>query len=198
MKTSSVDITKKQRRIDPDPVSIGVGIVSVLANVTTVLVYLDGLRRQRLVERRRHIRVRIRNAIRRLRNDLTHLRASADNIFSLTPRDSKESPFRFGQAPAFLSRVEFDVYQDEYADVLNRIISIQERVRRIMTDIFDWPDGVVDLPVGALREANAAANRIFEDRITVAEAYAMIQKLIDTMTQQLEDIDDYLSQFGVE
>lgn len=156
------------------------------------------LRRQRLVERRRHIRVRTRNAIRRLRNDLTHLRASADNVFSLTPRDSRQSPFRFGQAPAFLSRTEFDIYQDEYADILNRITDIQERVRRIMTDIFDWLDGVVDLPTGALREANSAANRIFEERLTVAEAYATIQKLIDTMTQQLEDIDDYLSQFGVE
>jgi hypothetical protein len=65
------------KRIDPDPVAIGVGILSVLANVTTVLMYLDSVRRQRVVERRRRIRVRTKNAIRRLRKDLAHLRASA-------------------------------------------------------------------------------------------------------------------------
>jgi hypothetical protein len=189
---------EKQKRVDPDPVTVGVSILSVLANVTTVFLYLDGLRHQRLVERRQKIRIRTRNAIRRLRNDLTHLRASADNVFSLTPRDSRESPFRFGYAPVFLDRMEFDIYQDEYAEILWRIGEIQGRARRILTDIFDWPDGVVDLPTGALREANSAANRIFEERLTVAEAYATIRKLIDTMTQQLEDIDDYLSQFGVE
>jgi hypothetical protein len=185
-------------RVDPDPVTVGLGILSALANITTVLLYLNGLRRQRLVERRRSIRARTRNAIRRLRNDLTHLGASADNVFSLTPPDSRESPFRFGYAPAFLDRVEFDVYQDEYAEILWRIGEIQKRARRILTDIFDWPDGVVDLPTGALREANSAANRIFEERLTVADAYATIRRLIDTMTEQLDDIDDYLSQFGAE
>jgi len=186
------------KRIDPDPVAIGVGILSVLANVTTVLMYLDSVRRQRVVERRRRIRVRTKNAIRRLRNDLAHLRASAENIFSMTPRDSRESPFRFGHASAFLSREDFDIYNDEYADILRRITGIQDRVRQILSDIFDWPDGVVDLPTAALREANAAANRIFDEKLTVEQAYATIQKIIETMTQQLEDFDNYFSEFGLD
>lgn len=188
----------KAKRIDPDPVAIGVGILSVLANVATVLMYVDGLRRQRLVERRRRIRVRTKNATRRLRNDLAHLRASAENVFSMTPRDSRESPFRFGHAPAFLSRSDFDIYNDEYADILRRITLIQDRVRQILSDIFDSPDGIVDLPIGALREANAAANRIFDEKLTVAEAYATIQRIIETMMRQLEDFDNYLSEFELD
>jgi hypothetical protein len=188
----------KEHEVDPDPVSIGVAVISVLANVTTVVMYLDGLRRQRLVERRRRIRIRTKTAIRRLRNDLTHLRASTDNVFSLTPRDSRENPFRFGYAPAFLSRQDFDIYSDEYGDILKRIALIQDRVHQIMLEILDWPDGTVDLPVGALQEANSIANRIFEERLTVAEAYNNIQKLIEMIRQQLGTVDDYLSEFGGE
>jgi hypothetical protein len=131
----------KEHQVDPDPVSIGVAVISVLANVTTVVMYLNGLRRQRLVERRRRIRIRTKTAIRRLRNDLTHLRASTDNIFSLTPRDSRESPFRFGYASAFLSRQDFGIYSDEYADILKRIALIQDRVHQIMLEILDWREG---------------------------------------------------------
>src|SRR5437763_1438653 len=116
-----------KRRIDPDPVSVGIAIVSVMANVTTVVVYLDQLRRQRLVERRRGIRLRTKTSLRRLRNDLTHLRASAENVFSITPPESRESPFRFGQAPAFLDRDDFDIYSDEYEEILKRTLVIQRR-----------------------------------------------------------------------
>src|SRR5262245_18698997 len=96
--------SRKQERVDPDPVAVGLGILSALANVTTVLMYLNQLRRQHLVERRRRVRARTRSAIRRLRSDLAHLRASTDNIFSLLPLDSRQSLFRFGYAPAILPR----------------------------------------------------------------------------------------------
>jgi hypothetical protein len=185
-----------KRRIDPDPISVGIAILSVMANVTTVLVYLDQLRRQRLGERRRGIRLRTKTSLRRLRNDLTHLRASVENVFSITPPDSRESPFRFGQAPAFLDRGDFDIYSDEYEEILKRMLLIQRRLHEIMVDLVYWPDGNIDLPMDQLREANSTANRLREERLTVAEAYRNILKLIEQTTAQLSDIDDFLSEFA--
>jgi hypothetical protein len=184
-----------KHRIDPDPVSVGIVILSVLANVTTVLVYLDQLRRQRLVERRRGVRLRTKTSLRGLRNDLRHLRASAENVFSITPPNSREGPFRFGQASAFLDRHDFDMYSNEYKEVLERILLIQRRLHRIMVDLSYSPDGSIDLPMGQLREANSTANRLLEERLTVADAYRDILKLIDQTTAQLSDIDEFLSEF---
>ncbi len=186
---------RTERRVDPDPVSVGVAILSAIANVTTVLVYFDQLRRQRLAERRRGIRLRAKTALRRLRNDLTHLRASAENIFSLTPPDSRESPFRFGYAPVFLDRRDFDIYSDEYEEILERIVMIQRRLHQITIDLLYWPDEGVDLPMGQLREANSTANRLLEERVTVAQAYRQITKLIEQTTAQIFTFDDFLAEF---
>jgi hypothetical protein len=186
---------RRKRRIDPDPVSVGIAILSAAANATTVAVYLDGLRRDRLREQRRPIALRTKAAIRKLRNELTHLRASTDNVFQMIPRNARANVFRFGSAPLFLDSIEFNIYSDEYQDVLRRMISIQDQVRRIMIDLMDWPDGTIDVPTNALREANTAANRVFDEKLTVAQAYAEIRRVIESTAEHLSEIDDFLSEY---
>ncbi len=183
---------ERVRGVDPDPVSVGLMILSATASVTTVVAYLDRMRERLTSVRRRRVRLKVRPLMRRLRNELNHLRAAAQNIFEMAPADTRDMPFRFGHAPLLLTRREFDIFSEEYSEILHRISAVQRYIQEIILALTSWPDAVLDLSIDNLREANTTANRVLDERMTLASAYRMIQSFLAQVTEQLSQFDDYL------